>query len=430
MSRKTGHPPAGTATTGIGAHQRTYRVLMIAPTSFFGDYGCHVRILEETRILEQLGHPVAICTYQNGQDVPGVRTLRTLGIPWRRGWEVGSSWHKIGYDILLALRALAAMWQVRPDVIHAHLHEGALIGLVLAWLWRIPLVFDFQGSLTSEMVDHHFLSPYSPFYGFANRLERLVDHLSPRIITSSKRAAELLTREYGCSPAKLRVVPDCVNTQVFAPLADLQAIRALRRAWGIPPSRRVVIYLGLLASYQGIDHLLRCARTVLTQRDDVHFVIAGYPNVDYYLGMAREMGLNDHVTFPGRVRYEDAPRVLAMGDIAVAPKLSKTEGAGKLLNYMAMGLPTVAFDSAVSREYLGDEGVYATPGDSDDLARCIESLLDDPTYCAELGHRLRARAERYFTWEVAGRRIVEEYASLARHNPAEHGKATQADDRQ
>ena len=33
---------------------------MIAPTSFFADYGCHVRILEEARVLRKLGHEITI----------------------------------------------------------------------------------------------------------------------------------------------------------------------------------------------------------------------------------------------------------------------------------------------------------------------------------------------------------------------------------
>ena len=57
---------------------------------------------------------------------------------------------------------------------------------------------------------------------------------------------------------------------------------------------------------------------------------------------------------PGVVPREQNASRLALGDIAAGPKLSATEGAGKLLNYMSIGLPTVAFDTPVSREYLAD----------------------------------------------------------------------------
>ncbi|MHB1296807.1 MAG: glycosyltransferase family 4 protein [Anaerolineae bacterium] len=393
---------------------RPLRVLMIAPTSFFADYGCHVRILEETRTLQKLGHQVTICTYHNGRDLPDVAIRRTLPIPWRHDYEVGSSWHKIGFDALLSLRSFISMFQVKPDVIHAHLHEGAIIGLALSRLWRVPLVFDFQGSLTGEMVDHHFLSKDGRFYRPLLALERHIDRACRRIITSSSHAAELLTHDFDCAPERVTWVPDCVNTDHFCPAADQAERDRLRRAYGIPAGRHVVVYLGLLAEYQGTGHLLRALRNLCDHRDDIHCVVAGYPHVETYRHMASELGVLDHVSFPGRIPYEQAPRVLSVGDIAVAPKLSLTEGAGKLLNYMAMGLPTVTFDTDVSHEYLGDCGAYAARGDSNDLARCIEALIDDPVQCARLGKAARQRAQDVYSWEVAGRLILEAYASLRR----------------
>src|SRR5512135_2745668 len=85
---------------------RSYRILMIAPTSFFADYGCHVRILEEARILHKLGHQVKIVTYYKGRNLPGLDIERTPPVPWRAEYEVGSSRHKIAFDALLAQQSL------------------------------------------------------------------------------------------------------------------------------------------------------------------------------------------------------------------------------------------------------------------------------------------------------------------------------------
>lgn len=391
-----------------------YRVLMIAPTSFFADYGCHVRILEETRILQQLGCEVTICTYRTGQNQPDVNIRRTMAIPWRRDWEVGSSWHKITYDILLFMRSFTAMFQVKPQIIHAHLHEGALIGYVLARMWGIPFVFDFQGSLVNEMTDHKFISPKGGIYHWLRKMETMIDHFSPCIITSSDNAANILTQEFGCSYRQITCVPDCVNTKSFSRTEDPVVLSQLRRTWNVPAGRKVVVYLGLLADYQGIPELLQAARQVLAVRDDVHLIIAGYPNIELFRSMARDLGILDHIEFPGRIRYQDAPRLLAVGDIAVSPKLSKTEGAGKLLNYMSMGLPTVAFDTPVSHEYLGEYGVYASCGDSSSFAKGILQLLADPERCTQLGSALRQRAESTYSWERAGRLILNTYAALSR----------------
>ncbi|MCB0138023.1 MAG: glycosyltransferase family 1 protein, partial [Caldilineaceae bacterium] len=62
-------------------------------------------------------------------------------IPWRQHYEVGSSRHKIVFDALLGMKALQVMAGERFDVIHAHLHEGALIGQVLGRLFGLPVLF-------------------------------------------------------------------------------------------------------------------------------------------------------------------------------------------------------------------------------------------------------------------------------------------------
>jgi glycosyltransferase involved in cell wall biosynthesis len=172
------------------------------------------------------------------------------------------------------------------------------------------------------------------------------------------------------------------------------------------------MYLGLLADYQGTDHLLQAAAAICRRRDDVHFVIAGFPSVDRYRQQAERLGIASHCSFPGKVPYEDAPAMLGLGDVAVAPKLSATEGAGKLLNYMAMGLPAVAFDTPVSREYLGDDGIYAAAGDSLALAHEIEALLDDASARQQLSARLRARAQERYAWTLSGDRILAVYREL------------------
>ena len=65
---------------------------MVAPTSFFADYGCHVRILEEARVLQRRGHEVTIVTYHTGRNLPDMDIRRTLPIPWRRDYEVAVSY--------------------------------------------------------------------------------------------------------------------------------------------------------------------------------------------------------------------------------------------------------------------------------------------------------------------------------------------------
>ena len=261
-----------TASNAAGADDsRALRVLMIAPTSFFADYGCHVRILEEARVLQRLGHDVTIATYHNGNAVPGMDIRRTLSIPWRRDYVVGSSRHKIAFDALLGLKTLQLLARGRYDVVHAHLHEGALIGLVAGRLCGRPVVFDFQGSMTSEMLDHHFLKRQGIGYKLLRWLETRIDRRAPIILTSTSNALSLLVEEFGCQPDRVRSLPDCVDTDMFRPIAahDPADRAALRRELGIPEGRKLIVYLGLLAEYQGTSLLLEAMQRVIRERQDV-----------------------------------------------------------------------------------------------------------------------------------------------------------------
>jgi glycosyltransferase involved in cell wall biosynthesis len=134
---------------------------------------------------------------------------------------------------------------------------------------------------------------------------------------------------------------------------------------------------------------------------DVHVRVMGFPGVDTYRSQADRLGLNGFVSFPGRVPYQEAPRFLAVGDVAVAPKLSATEGAGKIGNYMAMGLPVVAFDTPISHEYLRELGVYAERGNPRSLAEKLRQVLDDPAHYAQAGRELRRRCAATLSWETA-----------------------------
>ena len=195
-------------------------VAMIAPTGFFADYGCHVRILEEARALKALGHAVTIFTYPTGATPDGLRVGATSGVSsstrtlTSARTDASYSWTHCWQD----WRSLASLRQP-IDVVHGHLHEGAAIGWPLARARRVPLILDYQGSLTSEMVDHRFLSPDGPGLQIFSMIERVTEAAADRVVTSSAFARDQLAARKSWSAERILSVPDGVDVTRFRPRA-------------------------------------------------------------------------------------------------------------------------------------------------------------------------------------------------------------------
>jgi glycosyltransferase involved in cell wall biosynthesis len=385
-----------------------FKVLMIAPTPYFADRGCHVRIYEEARALAQMGHEVRIVTYHLGRDMPGIRTHRIPPVPWYKKFAAGPSWHKPYLDILLFFKALSVAGKFKPHILHAHLHEGAFLGVFLKKILKIPLVFDCQGSLTTEIIDHGFVKPGSIMCGLFRFIEKNINRMADFIITSSGAGATELVEKWMVKAHKVRSLMDGVDCEEFRSFPKEEA----RRALGIPQDKLVAVYIGVLNRYQGVDILLDVVRIVRQKgRLPLHFLIMGFPE-EKYRRMAEDAGIGDSVTFTGRIDYTKAAFYLSAGDIALSPKISLSEANGKLFNYMACSLPTVAFDTPVNREILGDVGVYARYGDTADFAASLEALVNDERRRLKLGKMAREKAEMEHSWGARGRELAGIYRRI------------------
>ena len=397
---------------GVGeAGAKPARILVIAPTPFFGDRGCHVRIYEEIRALAARGIESSVVTYSSGRDLPDVRTARARTIPGIAAAPLGFSPGRPALDLAVLLAAHREVARFRPDVLHAHLHEGIAIGVVLRARHRLPLVADLQGSLTSEMVDQGALASDGVPAGVMRRVERWLVRRPARILTSSSQGVPLLMAQ-GVEVRRITPLPDGVDAAVFRPQPrDAALVERLRLS-----RKRVVVFLGVLTDYQGVDLLLDVAERLSRSDPDVHLLVLGYPNEERYRAEATARGLDSMMTFPGRVPYAEAARWLCLGDLAISPKRSATEANGKLLNYMGCGLPVVASDTPVNRELLGEGGRFAPVGDADAFAAQIGELLADPERARQVGAALRRRAETMFAWPALAERLELVYQeAMAEH---------------
>ncbi len=394
----------------MNTNEHCKRILVIAPTPFFAHRGCHVRILEETRVLISLGHNVIICTYHIGEDINGIEIQRSVKIPWYSKLSAGPSIHKFYIDLLLIWTVMRTCWKSRPDVIHAHLHEGVVIGKVASLLFGVPLIADLQGSLAGELLQHKFMKQRGLVHRIIQWAENMINGLPDAIMISSPKTLDLSIDGLRKTAEKIHVVNDGVDTQRFRPGCPADGIRD---KLGIPDGEKVVGFLGVLTEYQGVSVLLDAIPHVLKSMKSVHFLIMGYPNVEHYRAKARTIGVDEHVTFTGRIHYEEAPHYLSVCDVAVSPKLLTSEANGKLLNYMGMGLPVVASDTPVNQEILGGLGVYAEVGSPISFANALLNVLSNDEYARELGIQLRQRAIAEYSWKAIGEQIAEIYTYVA-----------------
>src|SRR5205814_5270896 len=128
-----------------------------------------------------------------------------------------------------------------------------------------------------------------------------------------------------------------------------------------------------------------------------------------------------YTTFPGRIDYKQRKTYYALGSVAVAPKLSPTEGDGKIYDYLAMGLPIVAYDRPASKEILGDLAFYAELGNAHSLACALQEALTDENRAAELGRQGRDMVVEKYSWSAVARRLMLAYGDVIRRsNPSKH----------
>ena len=207
---------------------------------------------------------------------------------------------------------------------------------------------------------------------------------------------------------RLTSLPDAVDTDAFQPMPKDES---LLRKLGIPENKKLIVYLGAMSAYQGVDLLLDALRLLADARSDFHALLMGYPE-SVYVAKASKMGLDDCVTFTGKIEYAKAARYLSLGDLAISPKLSATEANGKLLNYLACGLPIVATDNAVNRELLCDNAVYLHADQPEALRDCLSSLLDGEERRLALAERSSRYAVEKHSWLVRIKTLEKVYQDL------------------
>ena len=379
-------------------------VLHIAPTPFFSDRGCHVRVRGLISALNAKSYRNILCTYPHGRDVPGIETVRIGSIRGYTKTEAGPSPFKYLADLLLFFKACDVILRRRPDIIHGHLHEGALIGWAarLCFFWRrIPLVFDVQGSLVGELAQHGYFERWGVRRSLFRAIEYLITRMPEYFTCSSGRTASLLMREFGVPSKRIIVIHD------GADVVPEESVSGAAEARRLP----IVIYTGGLIEAKGLGTLREVILEAHRRQLECRFLLVGYPTGPM-IDFVREQGLREFCAITGRVPFEQLGIYLGVASVAIEPKAgTSTEASGKLLNYMAAGLPVVCFDIETNRELLGDPGYYAQPGSVAGIVDRLAEILTEPEEARWRGDLGRIRVDMTFSWEAGANDVSGVYRS-------------------
>jgi glycosyltransferase involved in cell wall biosynthesis len=174
--------------------------------------------------------------------------------------------------------------------------------------------------------------------------------------------------------------------------------------------RYLCCWLGMIGRQDRVDLLLRAVHHVvygLGRRDSSFVVIGDGECLAEVQSLARDLNLGEWVHFTGWLSEEDVFRYLATADLGLDASLQVEVSPVKAMEYMAFGVPLVAFDLPETRAISEGAAGYAAPGDVMALARRIDVLLESPQGRAALGRRGRLRVQEELAWERQADTYVE-----------------------
>jgi glycosyltransferase involved in cell wall biosynthesis len=373
------------------------------------------RVWQEASALRDAGYAVSIiCPTGKGfesrfEEIDGIAIYR-YDLPMEAEGALG---YAIEYSAAL-FHTFLLSWRVLLtrgfDVIHA-CNPPDLFFLIGGFFKLLGKKFVF---------DHHDINPELYEAKFGRRdffwklmvwLERLTFQVADVSIATNESYRKIAIARGGMDPDRVFVVrsgPSLERLRVLPPDASLKKGR-----------KHLVGYVGVMGRQEGIDLLLAAARSIVHDhgRTDVHFgLVGGGTSLDEMKALARELAIEDYVTFTGRVPDAELLAMLNTADVCVNPdianEMNDKSTMNKIMEYMALGKPIVQFDLTEGRFSAQEASLYARRNDPADMAMKILELVDDPERRAAMGAYGRKRVENELEWRYEIPKLRSAYRAL------------------
>ncbi len=272
----------------------------------------------------------------------------------------------------------------------------------------------------SFIFDHHDLNPELYEAKFGRRdvfwkllvwAERLTFKTAELSIATNESYRQIAIERGGMRPERVFVVRSGPNLDRVKKLPPDPKWRAGRRF--------LVGYVGVIGQSEGLDLLLASVEHIVRERgrSDVQFAVAGSgPEWKAIVEMSRRMGLDDYVTFTGRIDDASLFSMLSTADVCVNPDrvtpMNDLSTMNKIMEYMALGKPIVQFDVREGRFSAQEASLYARANDPVDFAEKILELLEDPERCRQMGEFGERRVREALSWEHERPKLLAAYDAL------------------
>jgi glycosyltransferase involved in cell wall biosynthesis len=360
------------------------------------------RVWLECKALTAEGYDVTVVCPKGKDDPPrevldGVTLLKYR--PYAPGGGALGFVLEYAYSFLATARlVLRARRDGKFDVLQA-CNPPDIFWPIARWLRRHDdsrFIFDHH-DLCPELYDSRFPDGSAlPKRGLL-ALERATFRTADHVVSTNASYAEIAMRRGSKAPSDVSVVrtgPDPERLQRRAGVPGLKGGR-----------QHLVAYLGVMGPQDGVDLAVRAAAHVVHDlgRKDVAFTfMGGGDSWEALVALRDELGLQDYVELPGRVPDDTVIDVLSTAAVGLSPDpknpLNDVSTMNKTLEYMAFGLPVVAFDLRETRVSAGDAAAYIESGDVAAYARAIVELLNNSHKRDAMGRTGRLRIEEELGW--------------------------------
>ena len=270
------------------------------------------------------------------------------------------------------------------------------------------------------LFDHHDINPelYEAkfgrrdfFYKVMLFWERMTFKLADVSIATNESYKTIAIERGGMDPSKVYVVR---SGPKLDRLKILPSIESLKKG-----KKYLVGYVGVMGAQEGIDHLLKAIRYIVYEknRTDIHFgLVGGGTSLDEMKEYAKEIKVDDYVTFTGRVPDQEMLEMLNTADVCVNPdiynEMNDKSTMNKIMEYMALGKPIVQYDLKEGRFSSKEASLYATKNDIDDLAEKIIELIDHPEMREKMSSYGRNRVVNELSWSFEEPKLLSAYDAL------------------